>query len=721
MNENDDLKASGLKMTLDITHPHLAKEWHPTKNALPVSEVKAGSNLKVWWLCSKDKSHEWEACPNNRSKTNGTKCPYCTGRKVNQANSLASTHPIIAAEWHPTKNAPVTIYDVSHGSKFKAWWKCPKGDDHIWKTSVNHRSTGQGCPVCLGRTVAPSNCLATTHPEVIDEWDYTVNHCTPNGITAGSNTKVWWICRKDKTHKWRATVNSRTQNRPTGCPICANQVTVLSNSVITTHPELLVEWHPIKNHSSKLADYTFGSNFKAWWICRWGHEWQASIRVRSKGHGCPKCNFRSSRLEVRMYSELQHIFPDAVWQDKSTGREIDIYIPSLRLAFEIDGWYWHNTSEREDADSRKRTLLCDLGITLIRVYDNRIKNVEADYSISYKNGEEDINVIHRTIAHLLHSGFLHDRETIHRLESYIKLGKYCGDLKFSEIISVMPGPLADDSFLMHPLVCEWHPSKNLLRPEQLSCGSKSRVWWLCAQGHEWQASLGSRAKRGLGCPYCSSKLPSKTNNLLVKNPELAKEWHATKNKIKPLDVLPNSGKKIWWVCAKGHEWEATVSSRNCGSGCPFCWSRIAHKDYSLALTNPELISQWHPNKNGTLTPFDVTPRSGIKVWWRCEKDHEWLAAPVHRSRGHGCHYCSGQKVTVESCLASTHPKILEEWDFENNIISPNDVSYGSTKKVWWKCSSDHNWQAVIKNRTKPNPTNCPQCWNDKHKKSHGNG
>ena len=60
------------------------------------------------------------------------------------------------------------------------------------------------------------------------------------------------------------------------------------------------------------------------------------------------------------------------------------------------------------------------------------------------------------------------------------------------------------------------------------------------------------------------------NNLLVKHPELAKQWHPTKNgKLKPYDVTPGSGKKVWWICEKGHEWEAVIANRTGdGRGCP---------------------------------------------------------------------------------------------------------------------------------------------------------
>ena len=52
-------------------------------------------------------------------------------------------------------------------------------------------------------------------------------------------------------------------------------------------------------------------------------------------------------------------------------------------------------------------------------------------------------------------------------------------------------------------------------------------------------------------------------------------------------------------------------------------ARKPPKGKSLAELNPELANEWHPSKNGDLSPFDVTMRSDLSVWWKCDKadDH----------------------------------------------------------------------------------------------------
>jgi hypothetical protein len=74
--------------------------------------------------------------------------------------------------------------------------------------------------------------------------------------------------------------------------------------------------------------------------------------------------------------------------------------------------------------------------------------------------------------------------------------------------------------------------------------------------------------------YCSGHAVCNDNCLQTLNPALAKEWHPKKNgNLAANKVTANSGKKVWWLCSKGHEWESTIANRNNGRGCPFCSGR----------------------------------------------------------------------------------------------------------------------------------------------------
>ena len=259
------------------------------------------------------------------------------------------------------------------------------------------------------------------------------------------------------------------------------------------------------------------------------------------------------------------------------------------------------------------------------------------------------------------------------------------------------------------LAKQWHPVKNGdLTPGKITPGTNRKVWWKCCKGHEWQAVVHDRSKRGDGCPYCNGKRASKEYNLLALRPELAKQWHPIKNSnLTPDKVTPGSNKKVWWKCDKGHDWQSSISHRNIGYGCPYCSGKRASKEYNLSVIRPELAKQWHPVKNGDLTPDKVTPGSNKKIWWKCDKGHDWKSAISHRNIGTGCPYCCGKRASKEYNLLALRPEIAKQWHpVKNGNLTPDKVTPGSGKKVWWKCNNGHEWQCSINER---NISGCPYC------------
>ncbi|MHA1973430.1 MAG: zinc-ribbon domain-containing protein [Candidatus Hodarchaeales archaeon] len=209
--------------SLATLHPKLAEEWYPTKNGnLTPDKVVAGSGSKVWWRCSLNPLHEWEAPPDFRTPPKETGCPYCAGNKLADDTSLATRYPELAQEWHPSRNGGITPDKVHHGASKAYWWKCTKGPDHEWKATVNNRTLKKiGCACCDGKRVSVTNSLTTCYPEIAKQWHPTKNgNLTPELIVAGSNKKYWWLCPNNADHEWQTTASSRTGKRKTGCPYC---------------------------------------------------------------------------------------------------------------------------------------------------------------------------------------------------------------------------------------------------------------------------------------------------------------------------------------------------------------------------------------------------------------------------------------------------------------------------------------------------------------------
>ena len=133
-------------------------------------------------------------------------------------------------------------------------------------------------------------------------------------------------------------------------------------------------------------------------------------------------------------------------------------------------------------------------------------------------------------------------------------------------------------------------------------------------------------------------------NLAVINPGLAKEWHPTRNgELNPRNVTPGSGRKIWWICSSGHEWQAPVYSRNRGSNCPFCNKSTSADNNKMLLANTDLIKEWHLTKNSGLNLRNLPRGFNKKVWWICAEGHEWEQTVKARIKGGGCPQCSRGK------------------------------------------------------------------------------
>ena len=205
---------------------------------------------------------------------------------------------------------------------------------------------------------------------------------------------------------------------------------------------------------------------------------------------------------------------------------------------------------------------------------------------------------------------------------------------------------------------EWHQILNSdLKPNQIAAHTDKKVWWLCKKcGEAYFTSVYSRTSLRTGCPVCANKkIVVGKNDLQTTHPSIAAEWNYEKNgSIKPTDIVAGSNKQVWWICSKGHEWRAAVCDRKSGKGCPICarekrplerQKTYLTKNGSLSDNYPEIALQWHPTKNGDISPSEITAGSSKLVWWICEKGHEWEAVVYSRVAGRGCPYCNNEHST----------------------------------------------------------------------------
>ena len=201
------------------------------------------------------------------------------------------------------------------------------------------------------------------------------------------------------------------------------------------------------------------------------------------------------------------------------------------------------------------------------------------------------------------------------------------------------------------------------------------------------------------------------------NPGVAAEWDVASNAyLAPETDGYAANKKAWWICPAGHRYDMMLQSRTLnGQGCPYCkGKRVLAGFNDLATTHPHVLTKWDFEKNTEFTPQQLTASSHKEVWWKCEKGHSWQARVQSitglKSGSTGCPYCNGKRVEKGvNDLATLRPEIAAQWCYERNELTPDQVTVGSKRRVWWECAEGHKWQAIIFARTGQNGSGCPIC------------
>jgi len=545
----------------------------------------------------------------------------------------------LMSEWHPTKNNILTPSDVTAGSGKKVWWQCSKG--HEWEASPNGRSRGSGCPYCSKNRPSDDNCLKRLNPTLVEQWHPTKNgDLTPNNITVYSHKKVWWLC--EKGHEWQVSVAHRS--RGYGCPYCSGKRVCKDNCLQTLIPALAKQWHPTKNGDLTPSHVTIKKDKKVWWLCDKGHEWEARIDHRANGSGCPYCK----GLRVCKDNCLQTLIPALAkqWHPTKNG---DLTPSHVTIGKDKKVWWLCDKGHEWQARISHRAKgvscpICNHGSQTSfpeQAIFYYIKKVFDDSTSRYKfMGKWEIDVY---IASLKF-GIEYDGIYYHQdIEIDLKKDK----LLKSEGIKLLRIKETKN------IIIDYQEEHNIIYlNENYTDNQFNEVITLCFNyiskkitNKTYHVDINiNRDRADIYELYLKSE---EKESLLTNYPELSKQWHPTKNiNVKPNMVRQKSSKKVWWQCEKGHEWQERISHRTNGIGCPFCSGRRACVDNCLQTLNPKLSEQWHPTKNGNLTPSDVTIGSNKKVWWLCNKGHEWLATINDRSRGRGCPYCSGKRVIL---------------------------------------------------------------------------
>lgn len=401
--------------------------------------------------------------------------------------------------------------------------------------------------------------------ELLSDWDLRKNQIfDPKKITSGSDKEIWWRCSSG--HELRATVRNRAKS---GCTVCSGQ-TVLAgfNDLLTQRPELKALWHPSRNAGIDPSEVSPYSNRRFWWLCEVGHHWLSSPSALKS---CPYC---LNRAVWPGFNDLQTLYPDiaAQWHPKKNGR--------LR-PFEVTA-----------TTHKKVWWSCELEHAFQQQVNAKTLRQKGCPFCTFQRvlpGFNDLATTHPALAKELHprkNGPLVAEDLIsnggktlwwlcdlgHEYEATIASRKRGSGCPFCSGRYPILGE-TDLATVLPKLAAEFHPTKNSPRePTDFTPQSNKRAWWLCGLGHEFEMVISNRSTLNQGCPVCSNqKVLKGLNDLATKMPELAREWHPSRNlPVKPDEVPVKRNEKFWWLCPNGHEYFAQLANRAHGTGCPEC-------------------------------------------------------------------------------------------------------------------------------------------------------
>ena len=623
---------------LKTKNPELAREWNYEKNGdLTPNQVTIGYDKKVWWKCSKE--HEWEAYIYNRNKGSG--CPYCSNRNALVGhNDLTTTNPKLAKEWNYERNGELKPTDILAGSHKMVWWKCSQG--HEWEATVKDRSSGNNCPYCSNQKILIgfndfyTYCKNHHRDDLIKEFDNTIDGLSMTEVTVGSQKKLWWKCSNG--HSYKASPAQRI--RGSGCGICGHRILHKGeNDLLSTHPEIAKEWDYLKN-KEKPDEVMAGSNKKNYWfICPKGHSYKTTLLNRKRGSGCPKCNIEkhSSFPEKAIFFYLKKLFDDAVENYKNSvlgTKEMDIYLPKLRVGIEYDGKAWHKNYKR---DLDKDRLCLNNKILLIRIREVGCHNYESNSLKKYVT-PYDMQELNETIQFVIN--FLNEK---YKFKNKISIDVDRDRIKILEQMNLSEKKNSLASYCPE-IKNFWHKEKNgKITPEQIPHASFKKIFLKCEKGHEWETTA-SYFSKNPWCPYCSGrKVWTGYNDLFTTNPELIPYW-SKNNTIDPRKIKKGSNSNALWYCPTCKaEYNMRVIDKAKGRGCPYCSGHRVLKGRNLETTVPEILIDWDYKKNYPLKPDMVTKGSNKKVWWKCHVcGHEWKTAIANRT--------GNQKTNCPNCV-----------------------------------------------------------------------
>lgn len=616
-------------------YPELKAEWDIERNLFPPESCLPRSRKTAYWRCAKN--HRWKAVIRDRAKTaekarqsGAPICPYCSGESVSATYNLVEKYPEIAAEWDYVLNNGQKPEDFLPHSNQKVRWKCAYNPLHKWSAKISNRtSLGRGCPQCAKdfKMSYPARALF-----------YYLRQACPN-CTCEEPFQRYKMDIFLPEHKWvlehdgyyyhsSPAARKRAERKDCALREAGYQVLRICDSKALAEPVVLKEVEILYkfDERDRYLDQMIAAVFS-----------YLGLPPLDFHHRQDQYAINQMYFHERKKRTLAVEYPKIAreWSTRNVDKPDTVFSGSSRKVW----WHCPKCQQEYQAAITNRTRHCSNCpfCANLRAYEKNClavlrPEIAAEWHAALNSPLTPYDVVpgsEKEVYWACSEGHAWKAAICSRTNPRESRCPICHPRAVTRYGPVRP--------LDHALVQIWHATKNLpLIPSEVANQSNKRFWWQCEKGHAWQSAPSHLNKTAPSkrCPYCNNRAVCGDNSLLARYPELAQEWDNERNSpLTPDQVLYCSGKKYWWrrgefVC------QASIQARQRKrEGIPRSQYLNGYPHLCLSVTHPELAAQWDPERNEELTPRDVTPGSGKKIWWQCEKGHVWQSPIGKRIRG----------------------------------------------------------------------------------------
>ena len=503
------------------------------------------------------------------------------------------------------------------------------------------------CPYCAHTKVSNFYNLAVIYPDTINYWDYEKNEKEPNQYMPKSQKKVFWKCNICG-NQWKEKIKDR-----------------VSSYKVKTKRDI---YCPFCAHERVWSQYNLLTEYPE--IARqWNYE--------KNGLLTPMDVFPKSQQEVYWKCDFN---PNHVWKDRICNRTVlhrtcQKCAKEFKIGYPAKVIYYYLKQKFPDC-------LCEMKMGRFS-----IDLVIPSYKIAI---EHDGHYIHKS-----QEAKNRDNREDEKLQEE---GYHV--IRLKEVMQKNARIIRKKNIIYYPYTYEYEYLDGLTEYLFQYLNELLHINYTIKPNHEQDNTKIEQL-------YFHEK---KKRTLAVQRPDIAKEW-SPQNKQKPDMISCYNSSKVLWFCSQCNKtYSASISNRTQhGSGCTKCSMHKANEGNCLEVTYPEIAKQWDYEKNGKFTPKNVLPKSEKEAYWKCEKGHCWKKAIFLRTeaKDKSCPICKMEK----NCLKTKYPQLEQWWDYEKNgFLRPENVSFASNKKVWWKCPNQHSFLYAINKMIRKKEENwCKEC------------